>query len=372
VASKPQVWRHEENRRKTMRKILLLGIVVLVLLPSGCDQPTASTPSVPTDTPALAPTETPTVAPLETPTVATPTEIPTPAVKPDLKAIAQEYPKVDGSTSAHPLQVVVACEILDVPCVWQPHPFTGVRMMAPDLTYQGPPQPVETIFNIIHNGTHGSYMNLIEGSADLILVARSPSEDELNAAEEKGVMLDVRAVALDAFVFLLNVENPVGDLTIENVRDIYTGEITDWAKLGAVGDAAQIQPYQRNPNSGSQELMEALVMKGTPMIDAPEMILESMMGPIHAIADDRWGIGYSVYYYAMFIFPHEQVKLIAIDGVEPTSDNIAKRSYPLTTEVYAVVREGMPEDSTAIMLRNWLLTKEGQAAIAESGYVPLP
>jgi phosphate transport system substrate-binding protein len=342
---------------------------VLVLLTS-CDQPIAPTPSVPTDTPTLAPTRAPTVAPPETPTVATPTEIPTPAVKLDLKAIAQEYPKVDGSTSAHPLQVVVACEILDVLCVWQPDPFTGVRMMAPDLAYQGSPQAVETIFNIVHNGTHGSYMNLIEGSTDLVLVARSPSEDELNAAKEKAVTLDVRAVALDAFVFLLNIENPVDDLTIDNVRDIYTGKTANWTEFGVA--AKQVQPYQRNPNSGSQELMETLVMKGTPMIDAPEMILESMMGPIHAIAEDRWGIGYSVYYYAVFIFPHEQVKLIAIDGVEPTSDNIAKRAYPLTTEVYAVVREGMPMDSTAMMLRNWLLTHEGQATIAESGYVPIP
>lgn len=355
-----------------MNRILLLGIVVLVLMLNGCDQPTAPATSVPKETPTLVTTEAPTTAPSATPTVATPTEIPARAVKPDLKAIARDYPRVDGSTSAHPLQVVVACEILDVPCVWQPHPLTGVRIMAPDLKYEGPTEPLETIFNILHNGTHGSYVNLIEGSADLILVARAPSKDELNAAEGKGVTLDVRAVALDAFVFLLNVQNPVDDLTIENVRDIYTGEITNWAKLGAAGDVAQIQPYQRNPNSGSQELMETLVMKGRPMIDAPEMILESMMGPIHAIADDRWGIGYSVYYYAMFIFPHEQVKMIAIDGVEPTSDNIAKRSYPLTTEVYAVVREGMSQDSTAMMLRDWLLTREGQAAIAESGYVPLP
>lgn len=346
-----------------MRKILLLGIAALLLI-TGCDQPTAPTPSVPRDTPTAAPTQ--------TPTVITPTEIPTPAVKPDLTEIAHDYPRVDGSTSAHPLQVILACEILDVPYVWELDILSGVNRVFPDPTYQGSPQAVETIFNIMHNGTHGSYMNLIEGNADLILVARSPSEDELNAAEEEGVSLDVRAVALDAFVFLLNVDNPVDDITIDNVRDIYTGRITNWAKLGVAGGSrAQIQPYQRNPNSGSQELMETLVMKGEPMIDAPDMILESMMGPIHAIADDRWGIGYSVYYYAVFIFPHEQVKLIAVNGVQPTSDNIAERSYPLTTEVYAVVREGMPEDSTAMMLRDWLFTEEGQAAIAGSGYVPI-
>jgi phosphate transport system substrate-binding protein len=227
-------------------------------------------------------------------------------------------------------------------------------------------------------------MNLIEGGADFILVARSPSEDELNAAQVRGVVLDVQAVALDAFVFLVHVDNPVDDLALDTIRDIYTGRVTTWAEVTgdaqqSADDAQPIHTYRRNPNSGSQELMEKLVMQGEPMIDSPDMILETMIGPIHAIGgdlseergDDRLGIGYSVYYYAMFILPHERVKLIGIDGVPPTSENIASRAYPLTTEVYAVVREDTPKDSTAVMLRNWLLTADGQAAIALSGYVPI-
>jgi phosphate transport system substrate-binding protein len=107
------------------------------------------------------------------------------------------------------------------------------------------------------------------------------------------------------------------------------------------------------------------------MIDAPEMIFETMMGPINAIGEDPGGIGYSVYFYAKFILPDPRIKLIAIEGVEPTSENIASGTYPLATEVYVVVRADMPEDSTAVLLRDWLLTEAGQAAIASSGYVPL-
>ncbi len=222
---------------------------------------------------------------------------------------------------------------------------------------------------IDHKGTHGSYINLIERQADFILVARPPSEDELQVARENGVELDVRPVALDAFVFLVNAGNPVDDLELETVRDIYAGRITRWTEGDLDGEP--IITYQRNRNSGSQELMEKLVMKGTPMVDSPEMILESMMGPINAVGEDRLGIGYSVYYYAVFILPSPQVKLIAIDGVAPTLANIADRNYPLTTEVYAVVRKDTPRDSTAVTLRDWLLTGEGQAVVAESGYVPL-
>jgi phosphate transport system substrate-binding protein len=70
------------------------------------------------------------------------------------------------------------------------------------------------------------------------------------------------------------------------------------------------------------------------------------------------------------MLPDEKVKLIAIDGVQPTSENIGQRHYPLTTDVYAVLRKGMPKDSSAVMLRDWLLTADGKVAVEESGYVP--
>lgn len=323
-----------------MRLKALLGIVVFVLLLTHCNQPET----------VLSTTGT--------------------------ARIARNYPKVDGSTSALPLQVTLACKIFDVPCVWQESPFERTRALLPDPSFEGSPQSVQRIFDTQHAGTHGSYTNLIDGEADFILVARSPSEDELQAAQKVGITLDAQAIALDAFVFLVNVANPVDDLTLETIRDVYTGKIAHWTELGTGakpgGDAEdRIQPYQRNRNSGSQELMEALVMQDVPMIDSPDMMLPSMMGPINIISEDPLGIGYSVYYYAAFIFPAEQVKLIGIDGVTPTSEHIADRAYSLTTEVYAVIREDMPKDSTAVLLRDWLLTEGGQAVIEESGYVPI-
>jgi phosphate transport system substrate-binding protein len=183
-------------------------------------------------------------------------------------------------------------------------------------------------------------------------------------------------VALDAFVFLVSTQNSVDDLSVETIRDIYTGKVTRWGELGAsIGeggaDGDPISAYSRNPNSGSQELMETLVMRGATMIEAPDMMLPSMMGPLSAIAGDASGIGYSVYYYATFMLPTEGVKLIGVDGVSPTSANIADRSYALTTEVYAVIREGLPDDHSALLLRDWLLGTGGQTVVEESGYVPV-
>ena len=303
--------------------------------------------------------------------------ITTSTAEPDPNTIGLEYPKVDGSTSAHPLQVLLACKIHNVPCIWmEGWPLDPTRRMIPDPDFSDDPQLSEKIVNIWHNGPHSAYINLIEGNADFILVARLPSEDELKEAHKRGILLDVQPIALDAFVFIVNTINPIETLTLDSIRNIYTREITHWSDLGIEGIEIEeigdgIHTYQRNRNSGSQELMESLVMGELEMIESPDMILDSMIGPINAIADDPLGIGYSVYYYASFMFPHESIKLIGVDGVAPTSTNIADRSYPLTTEVYAVIREGMPLDSTAVMLRNWTLTASGQSVIKDSGYVPI-
>jgi phosphate transport system substrate-binding protein len=282
---------------------------------------------------------------------------------------ADSYPRIDGSTSSYPMQVMIACRILGVDCAWTEGDFFDTtRRIAPVNPLDGSVE-VEAIYNLAHSGTHDAYINLIEKNADLILVAREPSEDEWDAARRKRVKLDVQPVALDAFVFLVHVDNPVESLSLDQIRAIYTGEITNWAEVGGLD--AEIHTYQRNPNSGSQELMEKLVMNGEVMLDSPDMILMSMMGPFSAIREDPLGIGYSVFFYAKNIFPDENVRMLSVLGIEPTSESIKGHTYPLSTDVYAVLREDITIGHQARLLRDWLLTVKGQEAIVASGYVGL-
>jgi phosphate transport system substrate-binding protein len=293
---------------------------------------------------------------------------PAPAALPEVSA--ESYLRVDGSTSTLPLQVAIACQLLEVKCTWQEGDlFTTTWHIAPELRSGVPQAAVETIYQLRHSGTHSAYVNLIHGEADVILVARQPSSDELDEARRNEVQLEAVPVARDAFVFIVHQDNPVRSLTLDQVRSVYSGALNDWSQVG--GPEGPISPYQRNRNSGSQELMEQLLMRGAAMIDAPDMILEGMMGPIHAILSDPAGIGYSVYYYATCIFPQPDLRLLAIDGQEPAFDSLADGSYPLTTEVYAVVRRSLPSDDPARQLAAWLVTPDGQAAVLESGYVPL-
>jgi len=303
----------------------------------------------------------------------------------DLARIAQDYPRVDGSTSAYPLQVLIACKMLQVPCAWTD--FDGgnwLRFVQPQGTSAETPSAAEEkILGLVHTGTHDAYVNLIQGEADVILVARLPSHDELVGARMAGVRLEARPIALDALVFLVNEVNGVESIGLRELRAIYAGELTNWPQIEDCRGAekcpqAAIRAYRRNANSGSEELIEKLVMQGTPMAEASqERMLTSMILPIEvigggpAVAGDVHGIAFSVYYYATFMAPSPGVKFVAVDGVTPTSASIADGSYPLAAEVYAVIRQGMPAESTAVMLRDWLLTPQGKALIAESGYVPL-
>jgi phosphate transport system substrate-binding protein len=279
----------------------------------------------------------------------------------------ENYPKVDGSTSTHPLQVLIACILLDVEYEWMPSFFDETYRIWPSFEVK-PEIAGFIVDSIVHSGTHGSYVNLIDGKADVILVARTASEDENNLADSMQVELISKPVALDAFVFIANIQNPVESLTVEQIQDIYMGNITHWNEVG--GNNEVINPYQGNPNSGSQELMLSLVMKDLPMMNFPDMILYSMMGPINQITHDLNGLGYTVYFFEQFMAPNDSLKLLAVNGIKPEYSTLKSRDYIYTTEVYAVIRDDLDPESNACLLYHWLSTRQGRLVIDESGYIP--
>lgn len=279
--------------------------------------------------------------------------------------------RLNASTSAEPLLRTIIFTVLDIPFEWSGE-IGDLRTILPvqgsltDTTY------TRLISNIYISGTHNAYTDLIVDNVDLIIVARLPSDDELEDALFNGVEFEVQAIAYDAFVFLANRYNPVENLTLDQIRAIYTGEISLWTDIiNPFSGGPEIRHYQRERNSGSQELMENLVMGDLKIVDAPDMIVYTMAGPFNALEDDLQGIGYSVFFYAANISPGEKIKLIGIEGVFPTKETISSGEYPLTTEVYAVIRKDTPENHPARKLMNWIISDEGQQAVDSSGYVPI-
>lgn len=295
----------------------------------------------------------------------------------DFFGIVTSFPKISSSTSAFPLWNSIICRLLNIRCYWKE--IGNLPEYGPEnssIYYNEYLNFVDNHF--IAKGTHSAYVSLINKESDIILVAREPSDDEIELAEGENVGLEVEPVALDAFVFIVNTQNPVDNLSLDQVRGIYTGRITNWNELGWSNN--KITAYQRNDNSGSQELMENLVMKDLSMIESPgNLLLNSMLGPYSAIGgtnpsdDDIYGIAYSVYFYAMnmIYIPGNNIETIGIDMVEPTRFTIQDKSYPLTTEVYAVIRTDEKDNSIPRQLRDWLLSTIGQYTVYSSGYVPI-
>jgi ABC-type phosphate transport system substrate-binding protein len=100
------------------------------------------------------------------------------------------------------------------------------------------------------------------------------------------------------------------------------------------------------------------------------MVTRGMGGPISRVSRDVRGIGYSVYFYEQLMAANAGLKLCAIDGVVPSYASIRRKTYPLTSDVYAVIRPDLPPDHAARQLRDWLVSKKGQQIVKASGYVP--
>jgi phosphate transport system substrate-binding protein len=275
------------------------------------------------------------------------------------------YPKVDGSSTTLGLQNLIACKLLGYPYTWYPEIWLdGAYIIRPSV------EVPEKFYECIRSSkTHDSFIRLIDGEVDFILTARTLSDSEKAHAEIAGVTLIETPVALDAFVFITHPENPIRALTTKQIQDIYTGKITNWKTVG--GKDAPIQPYRRNKDSGSQELMESLLMQDLEMMDMPEEVnIFSMMGVYHHITQDKNGLCYTVYYYNEKMVRDKIAKIIGIDGVYPNKATLRNKTYPYTTEVYAVIRSDLDQSSMAYRIYELLLSEAGRPVISECGYIP--
>lgn len=279
----------------------------------------------------------------------------------------ENYPKVDCSTSTQLLQTLIACKLLGVSYDWQENMIFGGYYDL-NIKYDDLPGSYEFFKDLRVSTTHGAFTNLINGEVDLIVTSRSISRDEKAYADEQGVTLDETPIALDGFIFITHKNNPVKSLTKEQIQGIYMGEITNWKEVG--GRDLAITPYIREPNSGSQEKMETIIMKGLEMPKWEFTPLLGMGGPFDRLRSDESGICYSLYYYNQFFVKPDLVNQLAVDGIDPTQQAIRNRTYPYTTEVYTAIRSDTDKNSMAYKLYQLLCSDKAKKIIEESGYVP--
>jgi len=254
-------------------------------------------------------------------------------------------PRLDGSTANIPLAELLLARVTD---------FSQEEIMK----------------RVEFTTTPYAYVNLVNNQTDLLLVYEA-DENTKQELQKRGTELEYHPIGRDALVFLANEGNLVKNLTTKQLQDIYQGKITNWKALG--GEDKEIVAYQRVERSGSQALMEKLVMQDLTMMDAPtELVPGDMSGLVDAIAsyqNTQNALGYSVYYYARNMYQQPGLRFMSIDGKAPSNDSIRDGSYPFTNDFYAVIRKSEPAGSSARRLLQWILSEEGKRCVTDSGYV---
>ncbi|KUF36680.1 MULTISPECIES: PstS family phosphate ABC transporter substrate-binding protein [Lysinibacillus] len=269
-------------------------------------------------------------------------------IKPDTKAslqLTESLPRLDSATAMYPLYAAF------------------VEATYPKGDYQPDTSRVQV------SRTPEAYQNLIAGDVDLIFAA-APSTSQEWQAEKEGLTFDMTPIGREAFVFFVHHKNSVDNVTLEQVKKIYAGEITNWHEVG--GENEPIRAFQRPADSGSQTTLEKL-MGNTPIMAAPsEDIVSGMGGIIREVSQYRNyknAMGFTFRYYSTEMVGNQKIKLLSIDGVAPTKETIQNDTYPLVAEFYAITA-GTENQNTQNLIE-WILSEEGQAIVERVGYVPV-
>ena len=264
-----------------------------------------------------------------------------------LQLALEDYPVMDGSTANLPMMAEILAEVGNIPLE-----------EAEDLTKC--------------SKTSQAWENITNGNADILLVYEAAEETKAKVAASD-VELEITPVGRDALVFINNENNPVESLTQQQLTDIYTGKITNWQELG--GENQDIIAYQRKETSGSQSLFMKLLMQGQQPMEAPQTLkpaeMDMLIDELARYNNEGNALGYSVFYYAKYMYQQPGLRFLQVDGVAPSDETIADGSYPLLNEYYVVIRADEPADSPARQLRDWILSDEGKAALVKAGYIPM-
>ena len=262
----------------------------------------------------------------------------------------EDFPKLDGNTACIPLMAQMMADT------------TGIDLEAAQSA-------VSVSTTAYAWESFGLYPDE-ESTARMLVVYEAPDsvKEEL---EEANVQLEQKAIGVDALVFIVNEDNPVTNLTQQQLKDIYAGKITNWKEVG--GKDLDIVAFQRRADSGSQTLFKKLLIQDGELMDPPTELAPTAMGELvdslAAYNNTANAIGFSVYYYINQMYSQPGLRLLSVDGVMPSNDTLADGSYPLCNDFYAVIHPDAAADSPERILYDWLDTDAGQDCIKKSGYV---
>ena len=207
----------------------------------------------------------------------------------------------------------------------------------------------------------------INGTTDLAMSSRPMKDDEKQkAAAARGAEVVEVPVALDSLAGFVHEANPVSQLTLAQIKDIFQGKVTNWNQVG--GGNAPIVLYGRENSSGTYDYFREHVLNKEDFSPRVQT-LQGTAAVINAVGRDANGIGYGGIAYA------KDVKALAVAGdsgtaVAPSEATVADGTYPLARKLFFYHAANAPERVTKFV--QWSLTPEAQALVSKVGYFPLP
>jgi phosphate transport system substrate-binding protein len=202
---------------------------------------------------------------------------------------------------------------------------------------------------------------LIDGRTDVAMASRKMKDKEKEDAAAKGLKPVEVVIARDGIAIVVHPSNTVTGLTLEQVKDIFLGKITNWSQVG--GPDRQIVPVTRDSSSGTFEVFEELVMAKEPIVSGA--VTQNSNGTVRtAVAGSEGAIGYVGLGYV-----DKTIKALAIDGTLPSNDSVNNGSYKIARDLNLYYPEGASQ--AVLDLVKFVLSQDGQKIVAEEGFIPL-
>lgn len=213
------------------------------------------------------------------------------------------------------------------------------------------------------SGSGNGVKSLLNRTCDVASLSRFMTPAEFEAAVAQKQTPVAHAIAIDGIAVVVHPSNPVRDLTLEKVRDIYAGKINNWREVG--GPDAKIVRISRDTNSGTYKSFEELVMRDVAMAADTEKV-GSNGGERQRVASTPAAIG-----YVGLGFLDKELKALSIDGIAASPENVASGQYPIARPLFFFTN-GYPRIGTPLHDFVTLhLTPDGQAIIEELGFIPV-
>ncbi|MGH7197139.1 MAG: phosphate ABC transporter substrate-binding protein [Candidatus Omnitrophota bacterium] len=214
---------------------------------------------------------------------------------------------------------------------------------------------------------------LINGTCEVAMSSREIKEKEISLAEKKGVHPKQISVALDGLAVVVHKDNPVSNLTLDQLADIFSGRVTNWKEVG--GNDAKIVILSREVNSGTHVYFKEHVLRKGDAQSKEEFSPEALLLPSsQAIADEIQHNPGAIGYYGMgYISKHHKAVAVAKDArseyVYPTVDDVVSGKYPISRPLFIYVNGELGGSVKKFI--DFILSEEGQALVVKLDFVPL-